>query len=59
MGKPSEGRRRVVIENVEPELDCGRFLIKRIVGETVRVEADVFADGHDHVRARLLWETGG
>ncbi len=55
MGKPEEGRKRVVIENVEPELDCGQFPIKRIVGEMVRVEADVFADGHDGVRARLLW----
>ncbi len=59
MAKPNEGRRRVVIENVDPELNCGRFPIKRIVGETVRVEADVFADGHDQVRARLLWKRHG
>ena len=56
MGKPSKGRNRVVIEHIEPEIDCGRFPIKRIVGETVRVRADVFADGHDGVRARLLWK---
>ncbi len=56
MAKPNEGRSRVVIENVEPELDCGRFPIKRIVDDTVSVEADVFGDGHDEVRARLLWK---
>ena len=56
MAKPNEGRSRVVIENVEPELDCGRFPIKRIVDDTVFVEADVFGDGHDEVRARLLWK---
>ena len=45
---------RVVIENVEPQVDAGRFPIKRITGDTVRVEADVFADGHDAVAAMLL-----
>ncbi len=58
MAKPNEGRSRVVIQNVEPELDCGRFPIKRIVDDTVSVQADVFGDGHDEVRARLLVEAG-
>ncbi|MFB3738683.1 MAG: alpha-1,4-glucan--maltose-1-phosphate maltosyltransferase [Candidatus Velamenicoccus archaeovorus] len=49
-----EGRRRVVIEGVWPEIDAGRFAVKRVVGEQVWVEADVFADGHDHVAAVLL-----
>jgi len=51
----SEGRRRVVIEHVEPEIDGGRFPIKRVVGEKVVVQADIFADGHDSVSARLLY----
>jgi starch synthase (maltosyl-transferring) len=55
MQKPADGRKRVVIECVTPEIDAGRFPIKRIAGDTVRVEADVFADGHDHVTARLLY----
>jgi starch synthase (maltosyl-transferring) len=55
MQKPADGRKRVVIESVEPEIDAGRFPIKRIAGDTVEVEADVFADGHDHVAARLLF----
>jgi starch synthase (maltosyl-transferring) len=48
-----DGRRRAVIEGVRPEIDAGRFAAKRVVGETVAVEADVFADGHDVVRAVL------
>ncbi|HTW48215.1 MAG TPA: alpha-1,4-glucan--maltose-1-phosphate maltosyltransferase [Acidobacteriaceae bacterium] len=55
MQKPADGRKRVVIESVEPEIDAGRFAIKRIVGDQVDVEADVFADGHDHVATRLLF----
>lgn len=43
---PAGGRRRVVIENVSPTIDGGRFPIKRTPGERVVVEADIFADGH-------------
>jgi starch synthase (maltosyl-transferring) len=50
-----DGRHRVVIERVSPEIDCGRFGIKRVVGETVLVEADVFADGHDQVACQILY----
>ena len=48
-----DGRRRVVIEAVSPEVDGGRFPAKRAIGETVTVEADVFADGHDALAAIL------
>ncbi len=48
-------RQRVVIEGVAPEVDCGRFPIKRVTGERVTVEADAFADGHDAVCCVLLW----
>jgi starch synthase (maltosyl-transferring) len=51
----TDGRSRVVIEHVRPEVDAGRFPIKRVVGETVTVEADVFADGHDRIRVVLLY----
>src|ERR1700756_5366039 len=47
--------RRVVIENVEPEMDGGRYPIKRTIGEKVRVTADIFADGHDQLGAMLLY----
>ncbi len=49
------GRQRVVIEGVEPEVDGGRFPIKRVVGERVVVEADAFTDGHDAITCRLLY----
>ena len=52
---PADGRRRVVIENVTPRIDGGRFPVKRVVGDVLTVEADVFADGHDEIRARLRW----
>jgi starch synthase (maltosyl-transferring) len=50
-----EGRRRVVIEGVRPEVDSGRFPIKRVVGESVAVEADIFADGHDQIGALVRY----
>src|SRR5712664_2043542 len=46
---------RAIVESVRPEVDCGRFPIKRALGDEVRVEADVFADGHDAVVAELLF----
>ncbi len=51
----TEGRRRVVVEGVTPAVDDGRFPIKRVAGESVVVEADVFADGHDQLECRLLF----
>jgi starch synthase (maltosyl-transferring) len=43
---PDPSRARVVIRGVTPELECGRFPVKRVIGEAVDVEADIFADGH-------------
>jgi starch synthase (maltosyl-transferring) len=48
------GRDRVVIERVSPVVDCGRFPIKRVVGERVQVRADAFSDGHDVVACSLF-----
>ena len=53
--KPATGRSRVVVEGVTPQIDGGRFAVKRVVGDRMRVEADVFGDGHDLVRAHLLY----
>ena len=49
-----DARCRVVIENVDPEIDAGRFPVKRTAGERVVVEADAFADGHDELTCVLL-----
>ena len=48
-----------VIENLQPLMDGGRFPIKRVVGEDVVVEADIFKDGHDIVAAALKWRVVG
>ena len=49
------GRRRVVIENITPEIDDGQFAIKRIVGDRVRVSADALTDGHDRLSCLLKY----
>ncbi|MGH7657519.1 MAG: maltotransferase domain-containing protein, partial [Gemmatimonadales bacterium] len=57
---PRSAPRRVVVESVRPEVDAGRFPIKRIVGDVLEVSADVFTEGHDRVSATLRWrEPGG
>jgi starch synthase (maltosyl-transferring) len=53
--KPTEGRKRIVIEEIQPTVDNGRHPAKRILGDTVEVTAAIFGDGHDHVAARLLY----
>lgn len=54
--KPSEGRSRVVIEEVQPVVNCGRYPACRILGDEVTVSAAIFGDGHDHLAARLLYK---
>jgi starch synthase (maltosyl-transferring) len=49
----------IVIENLQPLIDGGRYPIKRIVGEDLVVEADIFRDGHDVVAAILKWRVLG
>ena len=44
---------RVVVENLQPAVDGGRFPVKRTTGDLVTVTADVFADGHDVIVAIL------
>jgi starch synthase (maltosyl-transferring) len=46
---------RIAIEAIAPAVDDGRFVVKRIVGESVAIEADVFIDGHDKLAVMLLW----
>ncbi|HJT82292.1 MAG TPA: maltotransferase domain-containing protein, partial [Chthoniobacterales bacterium] len=49
----------VVIENLSPLVDGGRYPVKRVVGEDLVVEADIFKDGHDIVSASLRWRMVG
>jgi starch synthase (maltosyl-transferring) len=55
----SIARSRVIIENVVPQVEGGRYAAKRVEGEWVKVEADVFTDGHDGVSAVLMYRTKG
>ncbi|HEY8101948.1 MAG TPA: maltotransferase domain-containing protein [Burkholderiaceae bacterium] len=48
---------RIAIESISPTIDCGKYSVKRIVGESVNIEADVFVDGHDKIAVTLLWRT--
>ncbi len=50
-----KGQRRVIIEHIQPVVDGGRYQARRAVGERVDVTANIFADGHDHIRARVQY----
>lgn len=49
-----EGKNRVIIENVMPKIDHGRYPAKSAEGEEVRITASIFADGHDYIRAHVV-----
>jgi starch synthase (maltosyl-transferring) len=53
------GRRRAVIEAVSPQVDAGRFPAKRIAGDIIAIEADIFADGHDALSAVARYRRRG
>ena len=53
--KPIDGRRRVMIEGVSPQIDAGGHPVRRICGDTLQVSAAVFADGKDEIAARVLY----
>jgi starch synthase (maltosyl-transferring) len=48
-----------VIENLRPLVDGGRYPVKRVAGQDLVVEADIFKDGHDVVAAVLKWRVVG
>ena len=48
-------RQRAVIDAVLPVVDAGRFAVKAIAGEPVRIQANCFTDGHDVLRVMLRW----
>ncbi|MGA9294249.1 MAG: alpha-1,4-glucan--maltose-1-phosphate maltosyltransferase [Ignavibacteriaceae bacterium] len=50
-----DGRQRIVIENLKPNVNCGAYPVKRIVGEKVVVSANIITDGHDTIAAEVLY----
>lgn len=51
-----QGRQRVVIEHLTPQVENGQFPAKRSLSEPVEVQADIYSDGHDVVKAVLLYK---
>jgi starch synthase (maltosyl-transferring) len=56
---PKKPPPRIQIQNVEPQVDCGRYPVKRTVGDRVEVTADIFKDGHDQLRAVVRYRPEG
>ena len=50
-----DGRQRIVIENVKPNVNCGAYPVKRVIGEKVIVSANIITDGHDTISAEVLY----
>jgi starch synthase (maltosyl-transferring) len=50
---------RIKIEHPASTIDCGRWPVKRTVGDTVNVSADIFRDGHEVLRAVVRWRGPG
>jgi starch synthase (maltosyl-transferring) len=50
---------RIRIEHPAPTVDGGRWPVKRTVGDTVNVAADIFRDGHEVLRAVVRWRGPG
>src|SRR5256885_1200275 len=56
---PARGLEPLTIECVAPELDGGRYAVKRVVGDTIWVSADIFKEGHDQLAARAIYKGPG
>jgi starch synthase (maltosyl-transferring) len=54
-----DGRQRVIIENVSPEIDGGKYPAKSVEGGLMVVEADIFVDGADTITAELCFQSSG
>ena len=50
---------RVIIEDVQPQVDGGRFPSKKVVGEPITVSASIHCDGHNVIAAQLLYKKVG
>lgn len=57
--KPKQGRSRVIISDVKPLIEHGKYPIKRIVNESLKVSATLVADGHDVVAGAVAWRKIG
>jgi starch synthase (maltosyl-transferring) len=44
---------RIQIQEVKPQVDCGRYALKRTAGERIEVTARIFRDGHETLGAAI------
>ena len=59
MPLPKKQPPRIQIQNVGPQVDCGRYPVKRTMGDRVELTADIFKDGHDQLRAVVRFRREG
>jgi starch synthase (maltosyl-transferring) len=59
MPLPQKRPPRIQIEDVWPQVDCGRYPVKRSVGDEVEVWATIFRDGHELLGAAVLYRGPG
>ena len=52
-------RGHVIVENVEPQVDCGRYRAKTITGDDVEVGADIYRDGPAVLAAAIRYRGPG
>jgi starch synthase (maltosyl-transferring) len=50
---PKTSPPRIQIQEVEPQVDCGRYPVKRTVGDQVEISARIFRDGHETLGAAV------
>jgi starch synthase (maltosyl-transferring) len=57
--KTNEPPARIQIQRVTPQIDCGKYAVKRTLGDTVDVGARVFRDGHESLGAAVRYKPSG
>jgi starch synthase (maltosyl-transferring) len=57
--KTTDPPARIQIQNVTPQIDCGRYAVKRTIGDRVNVTATIFRDGHEQLGAAVRFKPAG
>jgi starch synthase (maltosyl-transferring) len=57
--KTSEPPPRIQIQDVTPQVDCGRYAVKRTIGDRLDVAATIFRDGHEQLGAAIRFKPPG
>jgi starch synthase (maltosyl-transferring) len=57
--KTTEPPARIQIQRVTPQVDCGRYAVKRTAGDRIDVTARIFRDGHELLGAAVRFKAAG